>query len=255
MYHYTYLLLHKTTSKRYIGVRTSKVPPIQDTEYWGSSIHIPSDVKSTHIKIILKEFVTRDEAVRHEILLHELNNVAVSENFYNRAKQTSIKFDTAGTTLTAEHKEKCRIASTGKRHTKETREKLSALLKGRKFTEETKKRMSQSQKYLYNKKGYVNPRQGITMTEELKSKISEAVIAKKCNKGTNNNTFKPWFITYQGVTMEYYNTTKREQSILDGFKPNYYTDLSTKSKGVKPIGKGNFKGAIIGNLPTVEDIV
>ena len=213
MYHYTYLLLHKTTSKRYIGVRTSEVPPLQDFSYWGSSKYIPSDVKSTHIKIILKEFKTREEAVNHEILLHELNNVAASEDFYNKAKQTSTKFDTSGTTLSETHKEKCRKASTGKFHTQETKDKLSALLKGRKFSQETKERMSQGQKQLYSEKGYINPRQGITMSEYLKAKISEAIITKGCNKGTNNNTFKPWFITYQGSTTYYYNTTKKKRAI------------------------------------------
>ena len=248
MYHYTYLLIHKTTAKRYIGVRTSLVPPLQDITYWGSSKHIPSDVKSTHIKLILKEFNTREEAVNHEILLHELNNVAESPCFYNKAKQTSTKFDTSGITLTDEHKEKCRIASTGKYHTQETKDKLSKLLKGRIFSEETKKRMSQAQKLLYKQTGYTNPRQGVILTEELKQKISKAVKDKGCNDSINNNTFKPWFITFNGITTEYRSTTKKEQAILDGHSPRYYQNLSNRSKGIRPISSGKSKGIIIGNL-------
>ena len=81
MFHYTYLLLHKTNGMRYIGVRSSKVSPLEDFLYWGSSRHIPSDVKKTHIKIILKEFSTRQEAVEHEILLHNLKGRKIMLSF------------------------------------------------------------------------------------------------------------------------------------------------------------------------------
>ena len=110
MNHYTYLIQHKTEDKRYIGVRSCKCDPIEDTTYWGSSKHLPKDVKHTHVKIILKVHKTRVEAVAHEIVLHKLNNVAASSNYYNRACQTSTGFDTSGTTISDELKERYRKA-------------------------------------------------------------------------------------------------------------------------------------------------
>lgn len=248
MYHYTYLLLHKTTAMRYIGVRTSEVPPLQDIHYWGSSKYIPSDVKQTHLKIILKEFPTREEAVNHEILLHDLNNVAASPNFYNKSKQTSTTFDTSGITLSEEHKEKCRIASTGKTHTQETKDKLSKLLKGRVFSPESRQKMSDSQKALAKQPHYRNGREGLIVTQETREKISKAVKEKQCNNGINNNTFKPWFIIKDGVKTIYDSTTKREKSLSDGYSKGYYNDLSNKSKGIYPIKRGPLKGIIIGNV-------
>lgn len=191
--------------------------------------------------------------MQHEILLHKLNNVAASPDFYNKAKQTSTKFDTSGITLTEEHKEKCRIASTGKYHTPETKAKLSKLLTGRKFSKESRQKMSESQKQLAKQPNYKNPRQGVTLTPELKQKISNAVKQKQCNNSTNNNTFKPWFITFNGVTTVYKDKTKREKSLEDGYPKGYYTDLTTKSQGIYPIKKGKHKGMIVGNI--VEDIV
>lgn len=75
MTHYTYLIQHKTKNKRYIGVRSCITTAQEDTLYWGSSRYLPLDVTQTHVKIILKIFETRQEAVEHEILLHKLNNV------------------------------------------------------------------------------------------------------------------------------------------------------------------------------------
>lgn len=248
MYHYTYLLLHKTTGMRYIGVRSSEVPPLQDIHYWGSSRHIPLDVKTTHLKIILKEFTSREEAVKHEILLHDLNNVAASPSFYNKAKQTSTTFDTSGTTLTEEHKQKCSIALKGKTHTQETKDKLSKLLKGRVFSEESKQRMSESQKALAKQPHYQNGRAGLVVTQETRDKISKAVKEKQCNNGTNNNTFKPWFIIKDGVKTIYSDITKREQAIKDGLSPGYYQHLCTRCNGVKPVSHGPFKGVIVGNV-------
>ncbi len=250
MFHYTYLLLHKTNGMRYIGVRSSKVSPLEDFLYWGSSRHIPSDVKKTHIKIILKEFSTRQEAVEHEILLHNLNDVAKSPFFYNKAKQTSSKFDTSGIKLSEEHKEKCRKASTGKYHTEETKAKLSALLKGRTFSENTRKQMSESHKILASKPDYVNPRQGFTLNDTLKQKISLRVKELECNKGTNNNKFVPWFISYPTVTHLFYGITKKDKALQEGLSKGTYQNLCSRSKGIRTISKGKFKDCIVGDIPT-----
>lgn len=247
-YHYTYLIQHKTEDKRYIGVRSSNVHPTEDTDYWGSSKHLPTNIQENHVKIIIKIHHSRKEAISHEILLHELNNVAESPCFYNKAKQTSTKFDTSGVTLTDEHKEKCRIASTGRYHTQETKDKLSKLLKGRIFSEETKKRMSQAQKLLYKQTDYTNPRQGVTLSEETKRKLSESLKRSGASKSIRNNRFSPWFITDKNITYIYYDKTKEEIALENNLPVATYSDLSTKSKGYLPIKQGKHKGLVIGNI-------
>lgn len=250
MYHYTYIIQHKTLNKRYIGVRTSKVLPIEDTSYWGSSKYIPKDVKITHRKIILKTFKTREEAIEHEILLHELNNVSTSDEYYNKSKQTSSKFDTTGTTLTKEHKLKCSNSLKGRKMPPEYCEALGNRMRGKIVSKESREKMSKSQKLLAQASDYKNPRQGIIMEDALKKKISSKLVELGCNKSTNNNTFKPWFITKDGITTIYYDITKKEKALLDGYHINYYQDLSTKSKGINIIKRGLFKGTIVGNVPT-----
>lgn len=93
-YHYTYMLYGE---KKYIGVRSSIVPPEQDTSYWGSSKHLPKNIREINTKLILAEFPTRKEAVEHEIQLHNFYEVGSNDMYYNRAKQTSTGFDTGGT--------------------------------------------------------------------------------------------------------------------------------------------------------------
>ena len=78
---------------KYIGVRSSIVPPEADIDYLGSSKYVP---KLECDKIVLNEFLTRKEAVAYEIRLHELFNVGCNPVFYNKAKQTSTGFDMSG---------------------------------------------------------------------------------------------------------------------------------------------------------------
>ena len=252
-YHYTYLIQHRTRDKRYIGVRSSDVHPTEDTSYWGSSKHLPNNIQEDHIKIILKIHPTREKAVEHEILLHKLNDVAKNPTYYNRARQTTKRFDTTGTVLSTQHKLKCSKALTGNTHTEETKKLLSEKLKGRVFTEETKKRMSDTHKKLASSPNYKNNRQGVTLSEDIKTKISKAIIEKGCNKGTKNNKFKPWFITYKNITHLFYEITKEQKSIEDGNHPMQYQRLFNRSKGTRQISKGPFKGYIIGNIPTYSN--
>lgn len=232
MYHYTYLIQHRTEDKRYIGVRSSKCLPQEDLTYWGSSKYLPKDVKETHVKIVLKEFATRSEAVEHEILLHKLNNVAVSENYYNKACQKTSGFDTSGTKLT---------------FTDEHKRKISEGLKGYVRTKEHKRNNSIAQKALYSN-GYINPRQGIVMDEKLKRKISQHHIDSGLGLSITNVRFKPWFIiNAEGIKTIYSDITKEDQSIKDGHRSACYQDIYTKSKGVRPMKFGKFKDFIIGN--------
>ena len=57
-YHYTYEIVYPS-GKRYIGMRSSSVPPEEDTSYMGSSRVIPKEETNGAIKFILSHHSTR----------------------------------------------------------------------------------------------------------------------------------------------------------------------------------------------------
>lgn len=177
--HYTYLITHKETNMKYIGVRTSKNDDLlDDLKKYKTSTKRESfkeelrDHPQNFGYIILDRFETRKEAVQLEIDLHDFHDVAVNPKFYNDAKQTSTGFDRTGVTgwkHSDEAKEKMRIASLGNcyclgyKHTEEAKEgmgkyrlnipltpehkdKIRIKIIGRKHTEEAKRNMSVAQK-------------------------------------------------------------------------------------------------------------
>jgi hypothetical protein len=75
----------------YIGVRSCNGLPENDTRYQGSSKHLPRTIQ--YRKEIIAVWPTREEAVAHEIALHDLHDVARSPRFFNKAKQKSTGFD------------------------------------------------------------------------------------------------------------------------------------------------------------------
>ena len=95
MYHYVYLLQHTTDKRKYIGVRSCKVP-IKDDTYMSSSKWATKEYLSNCTKTVIKVFNTRKEAVEHEIFLHNKYDVAVNPDYFNQAKQTATKFDQSG---------------------------------------------------------------------------------------------------------------------------------------------------------------
>ena len=248
MYHYTYIIKHKYSSMKYIGSRTCVCLPKDDILYWSSSKHLPKNVSTTHKKRVLGAFSSRKEALRHEIYLHNKYNVAVNETFYNKAKQTTTAFSTEGIKLTEEHKLKCSRSLKGRIVTPETARKISESHKGVLKSNAHKKALSMAHKRRASEPGYVNTRQGIVMSDALKKKISEARVLGGKSKGSNNTKFTPWFIEVNGNREEFFSITKKDKSLLDGFKKEYYGGLCTKSKGVRPIKHGLFKGALIGNI-------
>jgi len=217
MHHYTYLIQHKNSAMRYIGVRSSECIPTEDTSYWGSSKHLPADVHITHVKIILKEFPSRKEAVTHEIELHTLNNVAINGIFYNKAKQTSTGFDTTG--------------------------------KSRVFTKEHKANLSKAQTRNVNSSSYKNPREGAILSVETIAKISESKKNDKRPLYIRSPKFKPWFISSDTVTHLFYDMTKSEYANANGYAEALLRDSCTRSKGTRKLTRGKLKGMIVGNIP------
>ncbi len=104
MNHYTYRIHNTKTNKSYIGDRSCQCKPKEDLgiKYFSSSsdkdfmedqLNNPSDYNYW----ILDTFDTREEAKQLEIDLHNFHDVGRNPKFYNKAKQTSVKFDTTGT--------------------------------------------------------------------------------------------------------------------------------------------------------------
>lgn len=221
MYHYTYIIKDKHSNKKYIGVRSCKCKPCND-DYWGSSKYIPKDVKTTHNKRILQKFNTRKEAVEHEIYLHNKYNVAVNPCFYNKAKQTSYKFDTAGTTfnLSEEAKQKISLANSGKKRTPEQIEQMRVRMLGSKQSAQTCK------------------------------KRGDSIKKNQSNKGIKNSQFKPWYIMTDTFTYLFYDTSKNEQSIIDGHYKKYYADLQKKINRKGFAMTKQYGRITMGNIPT-----
>jgi hypothetical protein len=102
-YHYVYKITNlnpQDERKYYIGVRTSKISPEEDIEYMSSSKYLKEAIeksnKSNFKKEILSEWETREDASLEEIKLHDEFDVAKNPEFYNKSKQKSTGFDTAG---------------------------------------------------------------------------------------------------------------------------------------------------------------
>jgi hypothetical protein len=179
MNHYVYLIEQRNAlpneAKYYIGVRSCECK-IGDDPYYGSSKYLKEEVNKQGLnnfnKIILKRFENRKDALEYEVHLHKEFDVANNVLFFNKAKQTSVKFTPGvginnfffGKTHTKENIEKIRLANLnsgtnkGVPKTMEHKQKiseslvgikkpqLSQKLKGRKLSEETKKKLSQAGK-------------------------------------------------------------------------------------------------------------
>jgi hypothetical protein len=235
----------------YIGVRTSKVLPELDTSYWGSSKHLPKDVSKTHIKTVLALFFTREWAVEYEVYLHNKYDVAVNPAFYNKAKQTSTKFDTTGTTLSEEHAQRMRVLNIGRKHTEEAKRKLSEAHKGKIKSPESRAKMSLAQKRYVSSPDYVNPNKGKPFSEKARVKLKETLKSCTHNKSTNNTKFSPWFITdtVNNVTWLFYDKTKVEYATELGIPHSTLRAAAKHSRGHIVLGDGGyFKGKIIGNI-------
>lgn len=101
--HYVYKItnLNPTSSEYlYIGVHSDKNPNPLNDGYMETSKYLDKAMKTEGIinfnKEILSLWNTRKEAVQEEIRVHELFDVAVNPNYYNRSKQKAVGFDVTG---------------------------------------------------------------------------------------------------------------------------------------------------------------
>jgi len=125
-YFYTYSITNIITSMQYIGKRQSMLKPVDDIgiKYFSSSrdSEFMEDQRENprHYKYeVIKTFSSAKEQAEHEILLHEKYDVGKNPMFYNKAKQTSAKFDRTGLKRTAKSKDEQSKRMTGKKYSKE----------------------------------------------------------------------------------------------------------------------------------------
>lgn len=111
MHHYTYRLIDEN-GIAYIGARSSHLHPENDVRYMSSSKYVRMAIANgiKFSKQILAIWPTRMHAIEHEIRLHDAFDVANSNLFYNKAKQTSTAFDTSGAYVSEETRAKRRAA-------------------------------------------------------------------------------------------------------------------------------------------------
>ena len=100
--HYTYMITLKepTDSRKfYVGVRSCKCKPSEDN-YFGSSRSLSAWIKQNGKDCVDKQILavwdSRADAVRHEMLLQDCFDVVKNPEFWNKAKQTAVGFDTTG---------------------------------------------------------------------------------------------------------------------------------------------------------------
>lgn len=177
--HYVYRITNKKNNKHYYGIRSSKIEPGLDLgiKYFSSSTDKGFIKEQKENKYLFKYKIiriceSRETAIKLEIKLHNKFDVGNNSSFYNKSKQTDVKFDRSGIRHTEETKLK--ISKNGKLKgmygksvSKETRNKISKSLKNSEYFDslETRNKKSESKK-------------GTKHTEETKLKIKFSKINK-----------------------------------------------------------------------------
>ena len=243
--HYVYRITNKIENKHYYGCRTTKLEPKDDlgSKYFSSSrdkefIKDQKENPYNYKYKIIKIFSTREEAIELEIKLHNKFNVGINESFYNRAKQSSLGFDTSGIKYSDERKERIRKRMIENNH-----------FRGKKLSDEHKLKLSLSHM------GSKNHNYGLEKTAEIKKKISES------NKGKvmSQEAKQKISIANTGKT----RTQEIKEKISNALKGRTYTqehcnNISAANKGrkVSVEGRANMsmgqKGKIVWNKGLVN---
>jgi len=163
VHHYVYYS-YEPWKRGYIGVRSCKCKPEEDTTYFGS--YKDKSFNPTE-KIILITFKTREEALDAEVALHAFFEVNINAHFANRSKQLTRKFSTAG----------CEGPWKNKKQSPEHVRKHAEALKGRSLSEETKRKIGLKSKGNKHRAGH-------SLTEEQKDHLREVNTGRKHSEQT-----------------------------------------------------------------------
>lgn len=232
MNHYTYEIAFENGMK-YLGVRSCKVLPEDDSSYLGSSKIIPAALYETCVKTILGVFPTRVEALQDEIRRHEELDIAVNPEYYNQVKQTAVGFDQSGTTA-------------------ETHEHI------RSMAEKLRGRSKEEYEYLVHKGRKSATYRGAARTPAQKAAdarmrgVTGQKNPKKGNSGMSHPRCRPWYyITPDGKYTEVYTSIRSFVTMANELPEG--TTYGAVSRGVREIGhtpflRGHLKGYVFGYL-------
>ncbi len=161
--HYTYKLIAVNPIDErveYIGVRSCSGLPADDAAYMSSSREIRALIKSgvQFVKEIIAVHENRKKAVAHEVELHDHHDVARSSRFFNKAKQTAVGFDVAGSALSDETKKLMSASHKARLSTKEARAEQSARAKAVSSRPGKRQKMSDVMKVVWENSEYRSKR-------------------------------------------------------------------------------------------------
>lgn len=179
-YHYVYEITNIYNGMRYIGARSCNCLPKDDIKYISSSKYLKKAIKEEGLdhfnKLILAIFPTREKALAYEIFLHNCFNVNKDPMFYNKAKQTSTRFECImygpdnplyGKNRSEETKQKISKANLGRHRSTEEKKEIGRRRRKRIYSEEARQGMKNSQK------GEKSPGYGKPLSQEHKNKIGK----------------------------------------------------------------------------------
>lgn len=213
----------------YIGCRKLKnAPTPHEEDYFGT----PSSPKNLDFKnnknkakIILGIFDTKEEALAHEVYLHEIWDVKNNPHFANASNQTSKKF-TGSTPWNKGISLPYQVWNKGKtlnKLSKEQREKISRSCKGintYKRSEKTKAKMSKNRanKSPWNKgkKGPEPANKGKKIKNSIRGKKFKFINLK--SKIIVEETVSQMAFIYGGSRTGYSRVARKKQTVCNGWK-------------------------------------
>ena len=183
--YYTYKIYDPVLDMYYIGSRTrSGIKDVTKDNYMGSPQSKEwkpqwKEISKRSTKTILKVFNNPQEAINHEIELHNELDIVANPKYFNQAKATISGFSRAGSKLGEEQNRALQNAAKEYWNKPENKLRKSELMKKRlangelKWTEEQKKAFSEK------RKGAGNPMYGRKLTPEQCKAISERNTGRK----------------------------------------------------------------------------
>jgi len=216
MNHYAYLLTF-TDGMRYIGARSTTLPPELDASYLGSGRSLPKDRHDLRnvTKTILASFLTREELMEYEESFIKLNECTTSQGWYNLRTATNDRHGSVPWNAGLSTPVGATFSETYSRRYKGNRS--PAMIKAHAATAE-------------KNRGVKNPAKG--------------------HKSTTNCAFTPWYyITPAGEYVEVHDKTKTEAAESFGVTERQFLHRFHYTNEHKRARYPTLRGYVFGNLP------